>query len=180
MNRADPDEAPHDSVLQAAKAGDADAFEALYHVYKPRVYALCLSMTGDPVMAAEHLQDTFIQVWRQLEGFRGHSALGSWIHRIAINVVLMRRRGDGRRNGRFPSIVDHDTVVGGRREPVEERLDLATALATLTAEARTVFVLREMEGYGYAEISNMTGRSEVALRSTLSRARRQIIDFLRL
>ena len=65
MSRADSEEAPPDPVLQAAQAGDPDAFEAIYRAHMGRVYALCLGMTADPVVAAELLQDTFIQVWRE-------------------------------------------------------------------------------------------------------------------
>ena len=180
MSRADSEEAPPDPVLQAAQAGDPDAFEAIYRAHMGRVYALCLGMTADPVVAAELLQDTFIQVWRELSAFRGQSALGSWIHRIAVNVVLMRRRADARRESRLRPMSGDDTGVGARRELLEERLDLSTALATLTPDVRAVYVLREIEGYGYGEISDMTGLSEVALRSHISRARRQIIGFLRL
>ena len=83
--------------VRRAQAGDADAFEAVYRAHAGRVYALCLRMAGDAIHARELVQDVFIRAWEKLGTFRGDSAFGTWLHRLAVNVVLMDRRLAARR-----------------------------------------------------------------------------------
>ena len=177
--------APHDAdglpegVLDRARAGSPEAFAAVYHGHAARVYATALRLVGDPTEAAEATQDTFVQVWQKLAAFRGESALGTWIHRIAVRVVLARRRGDRRRLARVePAAAPEMFGTAARPAPVDERLDLDTALQQLPPTARTVFVLHEMEGYSYGEMRELLGMSEVALRSQLHRARKQLMRTL--
>src|SRR5205085_8196572 len=84
-------------AVRHAQAGDPDAFEAVYRAHAGRVYALCLRMTADGAAASELVQDVFVRAWEKLETFRGESAFGSWLHRLAVNVVLMARRSQLRR-----------------------------------------------------------------------------------
>ena len=166
-------------LLARARAGDAQAFRALYDAHAAQVYALCLRLSADPAVAVELTQDTFVRVWRSLSAFAGASALGTWIHRIAVNVVLERRRTDQRRSARVASVHDDtEQCVAGRAVPLDARLDLEAALRALPATPRLIFVLREIEGYPYAEISALTGLSEVALRSHVYRARRRLMELL--
>ncbi|MBA3891390.1 MAG: RNA polymerase sigma factor [Gemmatimonadaceae bacterium] len=167
------------AIIARAQAGDAEAFELLYRATAGRVYALCLRLTADRVEAADLMQDTFVRVWKQLPAFRGESALGTWIHRIAVTGLLERRRSATRREARIETRGDLE-VIGGRArpEPLDSRLDLETAMARLGETARRVFVLHDMEGYDYAEIHELTGLSEVALRSQLHRARRKLMTVL--
>ncbi len=166
-------------VLERARTGDADAFAALYRAHAGRVYALCLRLTADERDAAELTQDTFVRVWESLAGFRGESALSTWIHRLAVNVVLTRQRSDRRRIARVEPAEDLERFgAPSRTVSVEDRMDVERAMKLLSEQARLVFVLHDVEGYNYREISELTGSSEVALRSQLHRARRQMMEAL--
>ena len=79
-------------LIRLAQQGDAGAFERIYRKHSRRVYALCLRMAGDHARAEDLTQDTFLQVFRKIRTFRGEAAFSTWLHRIAINSALMRRR----------------------------------------------------------------------------------------
>lgn len=166
-------------VLQA-QAGSVSAFEKLYHEHVGRVYALCLRLVGDPTDAEELTQDVFVRAWEKLATFRGESAFGTWLHRLAVNAVLTRRRSDGRRSARVLMVEDL-TVYDARSPrpaPAGERLDLEEAMALLPEGSRTVFVLHEIEGYTHQEIADMTGRAEGTCKVLLHRARRMLKERL--
>src|SRR5262245_42547718 len=101
----EPDEQP---LLQRARAGDLDAFEVIYRENAPRVFALCLRMSADRQRAQELTQDVFVRAWEALPSFRGDAALTSWLHRIAVNVVLMDARANRRRVARVLLAEDLD------------------------------------------------------------------------
>src|ERR1051326_3355247 len=82
-------------AIEKAKAGDGIAFEALYGLYKRRVYSLCLRMTGNTAEAEDLTQEAFLQLYRKIATFRGESAFSTWLHRLAVNVVLMHLRKKG-------------------------------------------------------------------------------------
>src|SRR5256886_10512041 len=87
-------------VVRRAQQGDQSAFHELYREHVGRMYALCLRLTGSAAEAEERTQDVFVQAWRKLASFRGESAFSSWLHRLAVNLVLMERRaGGGGRGG---------------------------------------------------------------------------------
>lgn len=167
-------------LIARARRGDAAAFEEIYHHSAPRVFALCRRLSGTPAEAAELTQDTFVRVWERLGTFRGDSTFVTWLHRLATNVVLERLRTEKRRAARFEAASDIEVVAPATHGApgVETRLDLDAALARLGETARLVFVLREMEGYDYQEISALTGLSQVALRSQFHRARKQLMEML--
>src|ERR1700758_792054 len=83
------------ALVQRATAGDTRAFERLYREHAGRVYGLCLRMTRDPQLAEDCTQDTFINAWRALGKFETRSSLATWLHRIAVNVSLAKRRKSG-------------------------------------------------------------------------------------
>src|SRR5256885_15737052 len=85
-----------DDLVAGAQAGDQTAFRELYRQHTGRVYALCLRLTGDARDAEERTQDVFVRLWDKLRSFRGESAFSSWLHRLAVNVVLNERRTTGR------------------------------------------------------------------------------------
>src|SRR6201994_874499 len=79
-------------VIRRAQDGDADAFASLFHAHKARIYSVCLRMTNNAAEAEDLTQDAFLQVFRKIATFRGDSAFTTWLHRIAVNTVLMHFR----------------------------------------------------------------------------------------
>jgi RNA polymerase sigma-70 factor (ECF subfamily) len=178
----EPDEQP---LLQRARAGDLDAFEVIYRENAPRVFALCLRMTADRQRAQELTQDVFVRAWEGLPSFRGDAALTSWLHRIAVNVVLMDARANRRRVARVTLAEDlegeGDTEMADGFTPpvdVEQGIDLERAIAKLPPGARRVFVLHDIEGYRHEEIARLTGTAEGTLRAQLHRARKLLMEAL--
>jgi RNA polymerase sigma-70 factor (ECF subfamily) len=160
-------------VVARAQEGDADAFEALYRRNAGRVYGLCLRMLGEQVAAEELTQDVFVRAWEKLSLFRGDSAFSTWLHRLAVNVVLQHLRSRKRRESRV-RLTDDMTTLAGSVGPahVGRRMDLEKALDTLPEGARTVFVLHDIEGYKHAEIADMTGTAVGTSKAQLHRARK--------
>src|SRR5207247_6571303 len=99
--------------VRRAQDGDETAFRELYDEHAGRIYALCLRLTGDAATAQERTQDAFVRAWERLRSFRGDSAFGTWLHRLAVNVVLMERRGRGRRERRGKPASGGAAVGGG-------------------------------------------------------------------
>jgi RNA polymerase sigma-70 factor (ECF subfamily) len=168
------------TTVREAQAGSVPAFERLYREHSPRVYALCLRLAADRVQAEELTQDVFVRAWQKLESFRGESAFGTWLHRLAVNEVLGRRRADGRRGARV-MIAEDLTIFETARAPAQEgaRLDIEAAVATLPEATRTVFVMHDVEGYTHEEIANLTGRAEGTCKTLLHRARKMLRERLR-
>lgn len=166
-------------AVRLAQAGDDGAFEQLYRSTVGRVHALCLRLTGDPVQAAERTQDVFVRAWEQLPTFRGESAFGSWLHRIAVNVVFAEGRAAGRRERRV-AVSDPATLTErpGASPAPGATMDLERAIAGLPPGARQVFVLYDVEGYGHAEIANLMGIAEGTSKAQLFRARRLLREAL--
>ena len=181
LTASPPREHPIESTIAAAQRGDAAAFAALHDRYAGRVHAICLRMAGDPVLAGELVQDVFVRVWERLGSFRGESAFGTWLHRLAVNVVLSRRRAEGRRRARVvpgeelaPSRIDHP----GRGRDPGLRLDLERAVSALPTILREVFVLHDVEGFPHGEIAELLRIPVGTCRSHLFRARRTLREAL--
>ena len=169
--------------MQRAVAGDANAFEALYRATSGRIFAVCLRMTADRARAIELTQDVYVRVWEKLSTFRGESAVESWMHRIAINVVLEDERSSSRRNARVESRTDlaeddGDSSAAFTVGHDDERMDLEAAIAALPPATRRAFVLHDIEGYRHEEISRMTGTAQGTLRAQLFKARRMLMEAL--
>lgn len=159
--------------VRRAQAGDADAFAALYRAHAGRVYATCLRLEGDPVAAEERTQDVFVRAWERLATFRHESAFGTWLHRLAINVVLGDRRSAARRALRVATVEDPEVLDAAAAMPEPgTRMDLESAMAGLPAGARAVFMLHDIEGYDHAEIASMAGIAVGTSKAQLFRARR--------
>jgi RNA polymerase sigma-70 factor (ECF subfamily) len=184
-----------ETLLARAQAGDISAFEELVGRHEDKVYGLALRMMRSEADAAEITQDTFLSAYQHLAEFRGEAAFGSWVHRIAANNALMRLRRQ-----RTLEVVNEDlaapefTERGSLAEAPEtdwsrraddrildEELGRAIRQATdgLPEGYREVFLLKDMEGMSYEEISEMLGISVPAVKSRLHRARlalREAID----
>lgn len=166
-------------LVRQAQEGDQAAFEALYREHAGRVYALCLRLTGDRAEAEEHTQDAFVQAWRRLRTFRGDSALGTWLHRLTVNVVLTARRGRLRRESRVVPLPEPETLEPAGSFVVNaEPIDLERAIARLPTGAREVFVLFDVEGYGHEEIGRLLGIAVGTSKAQLFRARRLLREML--
>jgi RNA polymerase sigma-70 factor, ECF subfamily len=167
-------------LVARAQRGDVGAFEELYRASSGRVFALCLRMSRDRERATELLQDVFVRVWEKISLYRGESSFTTWMHRLAVNVVLEADRKEKRRNGRFEESDGEDGMELGvaRTDSVHDRLDLQQAVAALPPGARRVFVLHDIEGYQHNEIAQMTGLAEGTLRAQLHRARKLLMEAL--
>ena len=182
-----PDRDAERALVDRARRGDVGAFEALYRANVGRVYALALRLTADQRDAAELTQDVFVHAWQRLATFRGDAALASWLHRIAVNTLFMRSRGDRRRAARIQSVGDEPLNHEGRASSmegraraidVEQAVDLERAIAALPPGARRVFVLYDVLGYRHEEIAQLTGLAEGTLRAQLHRARKLLMEAL--
>ncbi len=171
----EPVNRPNDDDVVRAARGDRQAFERLYRLHVNKVFSLCTRMVGDRSRAEELTQDAFVRAWEKLDQFRGDSAFGTWLHRLAVNVVLNDRQTEKRRSGRQDeSIEDMDTVAHGsvRAEvPPGLSIDLERAIAGLPPGARKVFVLHDVEGFTHDEIGGMLGVTAGGCKAQLHRAR---------
>ena len=167
-----PPAEPSDDLHRAA-AGDVGAFERLYRQHVSRVHALARRMAGAQE-ADELTQDIFVRTWQKLSSFRGESAFGTWLHRLAVNVIIERFRTLGTARERF--LADGETVLDGLPASTmptryDAAMDLETAMKRLPPGARAVFVLHDVEGYRHEEIGKMLGVSVGTSKSQLHRAR---------
>lgn len=164
--RADPDAV--DAALAAS--GDVHAFERLYHGHVARIHSLARRMVGAEE-ADEATQDAFVRTWEKLSTFRGEAAFGTWLHRLAINVMLARRGSLRRRRQRITDgegIVDRAEAHGSSPEL---RLDFETAISRLPDGAREVFLLHDVEGFKHHEIGELLGIAPGTSKAQLHRAR---------
>ena len=170
-----------DTTVIRAREGDSEAFARLYDAHAPRIHAVCLRLSGDPGRAAELLQDVFVHAWQRLGSFRGESAFGTWLHRLAVNVVLQAARGDHRRARRVALGDDlAPNGIDGPARMVEPglRMDLERAVAALPTTLREVFVLHDAEGFQHGEIARLLSMPIGTSRSHLFRARRMLREAL--
>lgn len=184
---ASPDPAEADALTRA-QAGDHHAFAQLYSLHKRRIYSLCLRMVGNIAEAEDLTQEAFLQLHRKISTFRGDSAFSTWLHRLAINVVLMQLRKKGL------SLISLDEAM----EPVPDegpgrsfgapdltlsgaidRLVLERAVADLPAGYRLIFILHDVEGYEHNEIAAMLECSIGNSKSQLHKARLRLREALR-
>src|ERR1700682_5222456 len=116
------------TLVQRAQRGDKQAFATLYQLHNKRVYSVCLRMTKDVAEAEDLAQEAFMQVFRNLSSFRGNSAFSTWLHRIAVNTVLMKLR-----RRKSPPVLSLDEPVSSdspslKREVGKEDLNLSGAV----------------------------------------------------
>jgi RNA polymerase sigma-70 factor (ECF subfamily) len=174
-------------AIERAKQGDAEAFEVLYNLHKRRVYSLCLRMTANTAAAEDLTQEAFLQLYRKIATFRGESAFSTWLHRMAVNVVLMQLRKKG-----LPVVPLEDTVETEEETPRKElgmtdpalagsvdRLQLQRSVEALPPGYRTIFLLHDVEGYEHNEIAGMVGCSIGNSKSQLHKARMKLRELLK-
>lgn len=153
-----------------AASGDAHAFERLYRSHVGRIHSLARRMLNDED-PDEVTQDVFVRAWQKLGTFRGESAFGTWLHRLAVNLILGRRESLGIRRKRFVEGDSALELAPARRPGPELAMDFETALERLPEGARQIFVLHDIEGYRHEEIAEMLGLATGTSKSQLHRAR---------
>lgn len=166
--------------IAKAQLGDGKAFEFLYNRYKRRVSFICYKMTRDPARAEDLTQEAFLQVFRKLRSYRGESAFGTWLHRVTVNVVLMRFRKHHIIEVPFDDLARHENEgeVGPQFGERDIRLDgsldlmqLERAIEHLPPGYRMIFILHDVEGYEHHEIAEIMGFSIGCSKSQLHKAR---------
>ena len=175
-------------VLGRAQAGDHLAFAHLYSLHKRRIYSLCLRMVNNVAEAEDLTQEAFLQLHRKISTFRGDSAFSTWLHRLAVNVVLMHLRKKGLPLTSLDEAMEptHDDGPGRSFGAPDlqlagsiDRLALERAVADLPAGYRLVFVLHDVEGYEHNEIASMLECSIGNSKSQLHKARLKLRGTLR-
>jgi RNA polymerase sigma-70 factor (ECF subfamily) len=159
-----------DSDVALAARGDSSAFERLYRTHVARIHSLTRRMLGNHE-ADEVTQDIFVRTWQKLGQFRGESAFTTWLHRLAVNVVIERRRSFAIQRERViddPAALDLVTVAPARADLT---VDFEAAIEQLPPGAREIFVLHDVEGYKHREIATMLDITTGTSKRQLHRAR---------
>jgi RNA polymerase sigma-70 factor (ECF subfamily) len=175
-------------LIARAQQGDESAFEAIYNAHQNRVYRLCLRMTGNIAEAEDLTQEAFLQVFRKIQTFRGESAFSTWLHRLAVNVVLMRLRRKNPVEISMETSVQNDKSESQQWEfavpdlvlaGVIDRLSLELAVAELPEGYREVFLMHDVLGYEHHEIAEARGYTVGNSKSQLHKARMKLRQFFR-
>jgi RNA polymerase sigma-70 factor (ECF subfamily) len=176
------------TAIRHAQAGDAAAFEFLYQLHGRRVYALCLRMVSNPADAEDLAQEAFLQLFRKISTFRGESAFSTWLHRMTVNVVLMRLRKKSLPTDSLEETIDPDAENSAPKRDVGapdlrlsgavDRVNLERCIEKLPPGYRTVFVLHDVQGYEHNEIAGIMGCSVGNSKSQLHKARTRLRELL--
>ena len=166
-----------DALVERARAGDRRAFERLYREHVGRVYGLCLRMTRDAQLAEDCTQETFINAWRALAKFETRSSLSTWLHRIAVNASLARRRKSGSVEP-LPEDEEEGIASEWTLETPLEVQEIETAIDGLPDGARDALVLHALYGYSHGEAAQMLGVAEGTCKAQLHRARKLLRERL--
>jgi len=177
-------------AIERAQAGEPAVYEYLYRLHSRRVYALCLRMVRDTAEAEDLTQEAFLLLFRKIHTFRGESAFSTWLHRLAVNLVLMRLRKKSLPVVSIEAVPHPDDEsappmsleLGASDlvlEGVIDRINLERCIQQLPAGFRKVFVLHDIQGYRHREIANLLGRSVGDSKSQLHKARKRLRESLR-
>jgi len=186
--RTEPGEIPEADSIRLAQQGDPAAFERLYRLHNRRVYSLCLRMVGNTAEAEDLTQEAFLQLFRKISTFRGESAFSTWLHRLSVNVVLMKLRKKSGTESSLEEITEPDEESGGPRREFGapdlslsgslDRVNLQRAVEQLPPGYKSVFVLHDVQGYEHNEIAGIMGCSIGNSKSQLHKARMRLRELL--
>ncbi len=186
--RIEPRELSEAEAIRLAQQGDAEAFEWIYRQHSRRVYALCLRMVGNTAEAEDLTQEAFLQLFRKISTFRGESAFSTWLHRLSVNVVLMRLRKKTLAETSLEETTEPDEETGGPRKDVGgpdllltgsvDRVNLQRAIEQLPPGYKSVFVLHDIQGYEHNEIAEIMKCSIGNSKSQLHKARMRLRELL--
>ena len=175
-------------AIRLAQQGDTAAFERIYRLHNRRVYALCLRMVGNTAEAEDLTQEAFLQLFRKIHTFRGDSAFSTWLHRLSVNVVLMKLRKKTLPETSLEETTEPDEETGGPRKDVGgpdllltgslDRVNLQRAVEQLPPGYRAAFVLHDVQGYEHNEIAEIMGCSIGNSKSQLHKARMRLRELL--
>jgi RNA polymerase sigma-70 factor (ECF subfamily) len=171
-------------LVARCREGDLGAFEELYRAHAGRLYGLAMRMLGNAADAEDLLQEIFLSVHRKLDSFRGESALGTWLYRMAMNQILDYVRSRAGRAGQLTDGLDDATVIAdgmGHRlaDRAIDRIDLERAMGELPDGCRAAFVLHDIEGLEHKEIAQVLGIAEGTSKSQVHKARLRLRGLLR-
>jgi RNA polymerase sigma-70 factor (ECF subfamily) len=177
-------------AIRRARDGDRTVFEFLYRLHSRRVYAVCMRMVGNSAEAEDLTQETFLLLLRKIHTFRGESAFSTWLHRLAVNIVLMRLRKKSPPIDSIEAALDPEdetasphpaSKIGAPDLLLEgsiDRINLERCIEQLPVGYRTIFVLHDVQGYEHHEIAGILGRSVGVSKSQLHKARTRLRELL--
>ena len=175
-------------AIRRAQRGDGASFERLYQLHSRRVYSLCLRMVGNTAEAEDLTQEAFLQLFRKIHTFRGESAFSTWLHRMTVNVVLMRLRKKSLPESSLEEVTEPEEETGGPRRDIGgpdplmsgsiDRVHLQRAVGQLPPGYKMVFVLHDVQGYEHNEIAGLMGCSIGNSKSQLHKARMRLRELL--
>ncbi len=184
-NRSVQGRAVDAALVARCRQGDLAAFEELYRQHAARLYNLAYRMVGNAADAEDLLQEIFLLAHRKLAGFKGESALGTWLYRLGMNHCLDHVRSRMARMDHARAPLDDDSPIGaspGRTEATDlviARLDLERAIAELPEACRVAFLLHDVEGFEHGEIGEILGIATGTSKSQVHKARLRIRAYLR-
>ena len=171
------------ALIERCRQGDLAAFESIYRAHAGRLYSVAVRMLGNAADAEDVLQEVFLAAHRKLDRFRGDSALGTWLYRLATNLCLDHLRSRAVKSGQVTGTLDDEPGLadtGSRRlaERTVDRMDLERALTQLPEGCRTAFVLHEVEGLEHREVADILGIAEGTSKSQVHKARLRLRSIL--
>jgi RNA polymerase sigma-70 factor (ECF subfamily) len=171
------------ALVERCRSGDLAAFEVIYRAHAGRLYSVACRMIGNPTDAEDLLQEIFLAAHRKLDSFRGESALGTWLYRLATNLCLDHLRSRANKSNQVTGALDDEPALadtGSRRlaERTVDKMDLERALAQLPEGCRTAFVLHDVEGLEHREVAEILGIAEGTSKSQVHKARLRLRGIL--
>jgi RNA polymerase sigma-70 factor, ECF subfamily len=180
---AAPGRADDMALVERVRRGDLGAFEELYRVHAGKLFSVACRMVGNPSDAEDLLQEIFLAAHRKLESFRGESALGTWLYRLATNHCLDYLRSRAGRASQLTDALDdepggYQPGRSGLAEQTVTKMDLERALARLPEGCRAAFVLHDIEGLEHREVADALGIAEGTSKSQVHKARMRLRSIL--
>jgi RNA polymerase sigma-70 factor (ECF subfamily) len=171
------------ALVERCRRGDLGAFEELYRAHAGRLYSLAVRLVGNAADAEDLLQEIFLAAHRKLDTFRGESALGTWLYRLATNLCLDHLRSRAARSSQMTDPMDDepglfDRATSALAEQTVTRMDLERALARLPEGSRAAFVLHDVEGLEHREVAEVLGIAEGTSKSQVHKARLRLRHLL--
>ena len=171
------------ALVERCRRGDLAAFEEIYRAHAGRLYSVACRMVGNPADAEDLLQEIFVAAHRKLDSFRGESALGTWLYRLATNLCLDHLRSRAAKSSQLTGALDDEPMLadagsGRLADSVVDRMDLERALAQLPQGCRAAFVLHDIEGLEHREVADALGIAEGTSKSQVHKARLRLRGIL--